>query len=81
MQSGHRNVVLATGPTSAPYDKYGDHRSDVLAANKNEKSESDSDDRVALKDAMGGAQNIMKTTDIRVSDEESRLEGVPTKTW
>lgn len=81
MRSTHRNTALATGPTSAPFDKYGDYGTDMVGANRPEKGGSQSDDRIALRDAMGGGNNIMKTTHIRVSDEETPLEGVPVKTW
>ena len=81
MRSAHRNTYTATGPTSTPFDKYGDFGSDMTGVIRSEKHASDSDDRIALRDAMSGGNNIVKTIDIRVSDEESAMESVPTKTW
>jgi len=74
-RSSRANTVLATGPASAPFDKYGDYRPDIAAA-RDGMGEVEGD-QVRLKDAMGGG-DIMKTTDIRISDEESEVEG---KAW
>jgi len=86
LRSGtHRSTGHATGPGYAPYDKYGDYRLDIIGPNKGVSDSSNDEDRVRLKEGMGES-NILKTTDISVSDEDQRMEGHKdarafTRTW
>lgn len=76
----HRNTVNGVVSSEAPFDKYGSYRRDFNAGGDNHVDTSSQEDTVRLKDPHS---EILKTTDIRVSEDEPdrNIGSAYTRAW
>lgn len=76
----HRNTVSGVVSSGVPFDKYGSYQQDFNDGGDNRVDTSSQEDTIRLKDPHS---EILKTTDIRVSEDEPdrNIGNAYTRAW